>query len=433
MADKLSWTELRRALATRAGVSEKSAGVFLNALVSQLVVGLKSDRQVKINGLGTFKLQAVAPRKSVNVSTGEEIIIEGYNKIIFSPEAGLKELIESGRFMVDGEVSKPTEGDFPIDPIKKLGEQADEIVGLLADLGQGPEAVVTKPEAVVTEPEATVEEPKVIVTEPEAIVTEPEATVEEPKVIVTEPEATVEEPKVIVTEPKAVVTEPEVVVTEPEATVEEPEATVEEPKVIVTEPEAVVTEPKKKKNHFVRDVLICVLILLLLLVGGYFFFRSQLSGLLESMTAPQPQPEQVEENATQPLPEENTEVAEESHSDLDLIPEGDIPQQQILDEFNAISGDLEMEEEPYSDLITTEPMHEGSRLTWMAKRFYGDKRFWPYLYDANRDRIVNPSNIDVGTPIRVPRLTREQMDTTNSASMEALDKLRIEAEAACKK
>ena len=391
MADKLSWTELRRALATRAGVSEKSAGVFLNALVSQLVVGLKSDRQVKINGLGTFKLQAVAPRKSVNVSTGEEIIIEGYNKIIFSPEAGLKELIESGRFMVDGEVSKPIEGDFPIDPIKKLGEQADEIVGLLADLGQGPEVGVT----------------------------EPEATVEEPKVIVTEPKATVEEPKVIVTEPKAIVTEPEAIVTEP--------------KVIVTEPEAVVTEPKKKKNHFVRDVLICVLILLLLLVGGYFFFRSQLSGLLESMTAPQPQPEQVEENATQPLPEENAEVAEESHSDLDLIPEGDIPQQQILDEFNAISGDLEMEEEPYSDLITTEPMHEGSRLTWMAKRFYGDKRFWPYLYDANRDRIVNPSNIDVGTPIRVPRLTREQMDTTNSASMEALDKLRIEAEAACKK
>ena len=385
--NKLSWTELRRTLASRAGVSEKEANTFLNTFNEQLVAALKSDKQVRVNGLGTFKLQAVAPRKSVNVSTGEEIIIEGYNKIIFSPEAGLKELIESGRFMVDGEVSKPIEGDFPIDPIKKLGEQADEIVGLLADLGQGPETVAT-------EPEATVEEPKVIVTEPEA-------TVEEPKVIVTEPEATVEEP---------------------EATVEEPKVIVTEPKAVVTKPEAVVTEPKKKKNHFVRDVLICVLILLLLLVGGYFFFRSQLrtpSSYACSLSLYQ---------RRSPPP-----VAEESHSDLDLIPEGDIPQQQILDEFNAISGDLEMEEEPYSDLITTEPMHEGSRLTWMAKRFYGDKRFWPYLYDANRDRIVNPSNIDVGTPIRVPRLTREQMDTTNSASMEALDKLRIEAEAACKK
>ena len=71
MAEKLSWTELRRLLATRAGVSEKTAGLFLNALTAQLMDGLRSDKQVKINGLGTFKLQPVAPRKSVNVSTGE--------------------------------------------------------------------------------------------------------------------------------------------------------------------------------------------------------------------------------------------------------------------------------------------------------------------------------------------------------------------------
>ena len=82
-------------MAVRGGVSEKTAGVFLNGLINQLIAGLKSDKQVKINGLGMFKLQAVAPRKSVNVSTGEEIRIEGYNKIVFLPEAGLKELVES--------------------------------------------------------------------------------------------------------------------------------------------------------------------------------------------------------------------------------------------------------------------------------------------------------------------------------------------------
>ena len=205
----------------------------------------------------------------------------------------------------------------------------------------------------------------------------------------------------------------------------------EEPEIIVQRPK----KPEKKKYHFFRDVLICVLILLLLLAGGYFFLRSQLSGILESLLKPeQEQTEQVEspqiENPTPTLAEGEGE--EESPSQLDLIPEGDIPQAQILDEFNAISAGEELEE-PYSDLITTEPMHEGSRLTWMAKRFYGDKRFWPYLYDANRDRISNPSNIEIGTPIRVPRLTQAQLDTTNRASMEALDKLRIEAEAACKK
>ena len=375
MAEKLSWSELRRALAVRAGVSEKTAGAFLNGLVNQLINGLKSDKQVKINGLGTFKLQAVAPRKSVNVSTGEEIIIEGYNKIVFSPEAGLKELVESHQ---PSDVSlqplvfsdQPNEGDFPIDPIKKLGEQADEIVGLLAEI----------------------------------------ESIEEPK----EPE----EPKVVIPEVPEIPKEPEAV-------------TPEEPEIIVQRPK----KPEKKKYHFFRDVLICVLILLLLLAGGYFFLRSQLSGILESLLkAEQEQTEQVEspqiETPTPTLAEGEGE--EESPSQLDLIPEGDIPQAQILDEFNAISAGEELEE-PYSDLITTEPMHEGSRLTWMAKRFYGDKRFWPYLYDANRDRISNPSNIEVGTPIRVPRLTQAQLDTTNRASMEALDKLRIEAEAACKK
>ena len=396
MAEKLSWSELRRALAVRAGVSEKTAGAFLNGLVNQLINGLKSDKQVKINGLGTFKLQAVAPRKSVNVSTGEEIIIEGYNKIVFSPEAGLKELVESRQ---PSDVSlqplvfsdQPNEGDFPIDPIKKLGEQADEIVGLLAEI-------------------ESIEEPKEEPKEPEVVET-PE---EEPKVVVPE-----EEPKVVIPEVPEIPKEPEVVVPE------------EEPEIIVQRPK----KPEKKKYHFFRDVLICVLILLLLLAGGYFFLRSQLSGILESLLKPeQEQTEQVEspqiENPTPTLAEGEGE--EESPSQLDLIPEGDIPQAQILDEFNAISAGEELEE-PYSDLITTEPMHEGSRLTWMAKRFYGDKRFWPYLYDANRDRISNPSNIEVGTPIRVPRLTQAQLDTTNRASMEALDKLRIEAEAACKK
>lgn len=387
-------------MAVRAGVSEKTAGAFLNGLVNQLINGLKSDKQVKINGLGTFKLQTVAPRKSVNVSTGEEIMIEGYNKIVFSPEAGLKELVESRQ---PSDVSlqplvfsdQPNEGDFPIDPIKKLGEQADEIVGLLAEIDS------------IEEPK---EEPKEVVEEPKEVET-PE---EEPKVVVPE-----EEPKVVIPEVPEIPKEPKVVIPE------------EEPEIIVQRPK----KPEKKKYHFFRDVLISVLILLLLLAGGYFFLRNQLSGILESLLKPeQEQTEQVEspqiENPTPTLAEGEGE--EESPSQLDLIPEGDIPQAQILDEFNAISAGEELEE-PYSDLITTEPMHEGSRLTWMAKRFYGDKRFWPYLYDANRDRISNPSNIEVGTPIRVPRLTQAQLDTTNRASMEALDKLRIEAEAACKK
>ena len=50
MAEKLSWTELRRILASRAGVSEKEANAFLTALNAEIVEALKTDKQVKING-----------------------------------------------------------------------------------------------------------------------------------------------------------------------------------------------------------------------------------------------------------------------------------------------------------------------------------------------------------------------------------------------
>jgi hypothetical protein len=64
----------------------------------------------------------------------------------------------------------------------------------------------------------------------------------------------------------------------------------------------------------------------------------------------------------------------------------------------------------------------------MAKRFYGAKVYWPYLYDANRDVITNPNKIDTGTPLRVPKLTKAQLDTTSAAFLQ----LKQEAEAACR-
>ena len=157
MADnKLSWTELRRALASRAGVSEKEANAFLSAFNAQLIEALKKDKQVKVNGLGIFRLQTVAARKSVNVTSGEEITIGAYNKIAFMPEAGVKELMEKGE--VKSETANAVRSEA--DPIQKLGAQAEEIVDILGELGQSPEE-----KAVPEEPK---EEP-IVAQEPEAV------------------------------------------------------------------------------------------------------------------------------------------------------------------------------------------------------------------------------------------------------------------------
>ena len=372
MADKLSWTDLRRVLAARAGVNEKQAAAFLNAIQSQLVEALKNDKQVKINGLGTFKVQAVAPRKSVNVNTGEEIMIEGYSKLVFAPEAGVKELVEKS-VLSSAEPTAESEQPKEIDPLKKLGAQAEEIVDILGDLGQSPKEEVKEPEP-----------------EPVAV----ETAVEEPAV--------------------------------------------EEP-VVVPEPEPVIVAKEPKKTHFLRDTLICVVVLLMLLLVGYFFLRHQLGNILQSLIQPNEtelvadttetalsvEDEQVEV-PKEPAPEVELNEATENE-DLENIPEGRIPKEQIMAEWMEASRSVSPADGKYPELITTEAMHEASRLTWMAKRYYGAKIYWPYLYDANRDVIKNANSIEVGTPIRVPKLTKLQLDTTNAETMATLERLQKEA------
>ncbi len=152
--EKLTWLELRKAVAEYANISEQEAGQFLNALLNGVVEGLKVDKQVKVKGLGSFSLKAVAPRKSVNIATGETFTIEGYNKLTFSAESLLKESVEK-------RLEQPQTGailtELNNDPLKKLGEQADEIVDILAELGQA----VSKPSLEVEEVSEVPEIPEV--------------------------------------------------------------------------------------------------------------------------------------------------------------------------------------------------------------------------------------------------------------------------------
>ena len=337
MADKLSWSELRRALAQRANISEKDANTFLTAFNAQLLEALKTEKQVKINGLGTFKLQAVAPRKSVDVTTGNEITIEGYNKVSFVPEAGVKELVEKV------EAGEAVEA---LDPIQKLGAQADEIVDILGDLGELPK-------------EEKAEEP-----------VEEAAPVEEPKA---------EEP------------------VEGTAPVEEPK---EDEPLIVSE------KPAKKKNYFLRALLISFIILLILCVVGYFFLRKQVCEWFDILKE---KVEKIELFNKCSAPSEEVEAAA---AEDELVLE--VPEEAAEQVAESEAPKAEVQKAKYEELLLTEEITEGSRLAWISRKYYGHPDYWPYLYDANRDRIDDPSNVPVGTQIRVPKLTKVQRDMTSS-------------------
>lgn len=74
-------------------ITVKDAEKFVSAMFDVMNEGLKTDKLVKVKGLGTFKVQAVKPRESVNVNTGERVLIEGHDKISFTPDATMKELV----------------------------------------------------------------------------------------------------------------------------------------------------------------------------------------------------------------------------------------------------------------------------------------------------------------------------------------------------
>ena len=80
-------------LAKQHNLSTADAAAFVDAFFDIISSELKNGNQVKIKGLGTFKVQAVKPRESVNVNTGERVLIEGHDKISFTPDAVMKELV----------------------------------------------------------------------------------------------------------------------------------------------------------------------------------------------------------------------------------------------------------------------------------------------------------------------------------------------------
>ena len=253
--DKLTWVELRKVVAETAHISEQEAGQFLNALLEGVMEGLKADKQVKIKGIGTFALKAVAPRKSVNIATGESITIEGYNKLTFNAESVLKENVEK---RLEQPKTEAVVAELVNDPIKKLGEQADEIVDILAELGQA----VAKPSDEGLEVQKVSEVQEVSKENNE----ETDETLEEP---------TAEEPAV-------------------ELTLEPIEEVVEEEKPIAEEPTDKPTcKPTCKCHKWVCWVIGALL--LLGIVGTGVYFRATLIQWWQCMQDCQPVVEEVEE------------------------------------------------------------------------------------------------------------------------------------------
>lgn len=90
---KLTVQDLAKSLAGKSGLAQRDASQFASEVFAVILQGLEKDGQVKVKGLGTFKIISVEARESISVRTGERVVIEGHEKVTFTPDSVMKELV----------------------------------------------------------------------------------------------------------------------------------------------------------------------------------------------------------------------------------------------------------------------------------------------------------------------------------------------------
>ena len=272
-------------------ITVKDAEKFVSAMFDVMNEGLKTDKLVKVKGLGTFKVQAVKPRESVNVNTGERVLIEGHDKVSFTPDATMKELVnkpfaqfetvvlndgvdftdidskyENEATLENADETTVSTNNAAIPDTKVVSLNEEETTDSTNETANGAqETTIEQYTSTVKDSVETVSEPEkdheivvakqevAIETEAEPIKNTSETTEEEPIPLVeTQPENIAEEPTVtaeipVATEQKledANQTQPENIAEEPIATPETPVATEQKLEdANQTQPENIVKEP----------------------------------------------------------------------------------------------------------------------------------------------------------------------------------------------
>ena len=321
---KFTLSTLAAKLAEKSGLSQTEAELFIRKMFDVLNQGLEADKQVKMRWLGTFKVTTVKDRESVDVNTGERIVIEGRDKISYTPDNILKEIVNKP--FAQFETVVVNDGvDF--DDIDKKFETPTE-----------------EPEEVPSEVQSEIEVPKeeIVIAEVKAPEKEDPIAPEQPKPVASVEPTPVEEPHssapdvidfldaplsveassdvVVIGEEKEEKVQPEVelkeepqagpiVESKAEPKVEQPaEPSVEtsaeptsEPEEVVEQQPEVEEEETPRHSGFVlpKYVVVAAVVIFLVLAGGIGWFTFNYAKMAEQNNYMMQQLAQLKENDAQ--------------------------------------------------------------------------------------------------------------------------------------
>ena len=263
--NKLTLNNIAKVLVEKNGLEPKEAMMFTTAMFDLIHDRLNEEGIVKVKGLGTFKMIRVEARESINVRTGERVLIDSHAKITFTPDAVMKELVNKpfSQFetvVLNDDVEFTDMKSEETTDETNNSEQSESLVDVVSE-GETPEpAPEPAPEPVA---EVAPEPAPVVAPEPVA-----EPTPEPAPVVAPEPVAEVapEPAPVVAPEPTREVPEPTV----PSADEESEENT-----------SAVQTcyEEDEEESHWHRNIGWAFLVLVLMAasaVGGYLYGVGQI-------------------------------------------------------------------------------------------------------------------------------------------------------------
>ena len=395
MNEKINLQDLVNLFSEKQGLNKKEAELFLKTMFDLIEEALATEKYVKIKGFGTFKLTEVNSRESVDVNTGERIEIQGHSKVTFTPDTTMKDLINKpfSHFetviLNDGVELE----DTPTEELVEEQEVAD-VQGVVEETPVVVEAEVPVVETVPEQPEVAAPVVEETVVE-EAVSEEPmaeepvsEELVEEP--VVEEPviaeeviaEAVVQEEAPVVEAEKA----EEAPIVEPQPEVIEPQTKEEEKPVII----------ERKKEKSINRILwgVIVVLVLIILFGAYWMF------LRPSEDAEAPIVIPVAEEVVEPA------VAVEEHvqaeDTLETVSFIQLSEEELRKErVPSLADTLECQ------IVGTQAeytLKNGETIIRASVKFFGTKKYWPYIVKHNMDVLKDPDNIPAGVKLKIPKL-----------------------------
>ena len=374
MNEKISFPDLVGLLSSKMNITKKEAETFLKEFFTVSTEVITSGEELRINGLGLFKPIWVEARGSINVQTGEPVEIPGHYKLSFIPDKVLREAVNAPFSSFSVEVLND---HVPIEDMTAVPSQ---------DIDENNDICNTENVELQDSKEIREKEEEDEPIEPAHEYIQEDKSADE------------ESSESSVSSQEIEKFQEEIIQPESETKVEEKEEDCYEDYL----------RKSASRKSFWWGVLSAFGIIIICLAGGIFFMGNDSPYVVK-------------------IGEYTLSLGKQS---IDSRPMNNNPESVVLPENKDTLSEMEKDSVLKDSVISVSPLaapevkpvietiRSGVFLTTLARKYFGHKAFWVYIYEENKDVIKNPNQVPIGTRLTIPSASKYDIDANNRTSVE---------------